>query len=290
MNYQDFLSDIQCNIGGRISKDARLRIEAMPRNNGTSYDGLIILSPGRNVAPTIYLTPYYHRHLDGMPMEDICDDILETYQKNLPEEDFDTSVFTDFDRVKDRFVMRLVNKQKNADMLSNVPYFNFHDLAVIFYCLLHADDENQASIMINSSHLSIWGIDTDTLFDLARKNTPSLLPCQITPLWEIVSPQGGEAMPEDAPPAYVLSNRYRTNGASVILYEDVLPTLSAKLGSDLMLLPSSIHEIIAFPVEDDCGRFACSRMVREVNETQLSDEEILSDHAYYYNRESGIIS
>ena len=31
-------------------------------------------------------------------------------------------------------------------------------------------------------------------------------------------------------------------------------------------------------------------MVKEVNASQVQEEEILADHAYYYSRETGMIS
>ena len=91
---------------------------------------------------------------------------------------------------------------------------------------------------------------------------------------------------------YILTNHYRTNGATVILYEDLLRQLAEKFQQDFLLLPSSIHEVLLIPVDsadsEDLSRY--TRMVQEVNETQLADDEILSDHAYYFSRITGQLS
>ena len=63
-----------------------------------------------------------------------------------------------------------------------------------------------------------------------------------------------------------------------------------KIQCNFYILPSSIHEVILLPVEnenDDIGRL--KEMVYEVNHTELSEEEILSDSIYMFNRENGNI-
>ena len=85
---------------------------------------------------------------------------------------------------------------------------------------------------------------------------------------------------------YVLTNTNKINGASVILYDGLLNQISKKLHSDLVLLPSSIHEFIILPHNNDMSFNAMTEMVNSVNETSVSDEEILSDHVYFYDSKS----
>jgi len=54
------------------------------------------------------------------------------------------------------------------------------------------------------------------------------------------------------------------------------------LGSDFYLLPSSIHELILVPVGEDRDREHLEEMVKEINQTQVAMEEILSDTVYNY--------
>lgn len=290
MNYEEFLTEVCEQIGARIGEDADLQMREMPRNNGTHYDGLVILRPGRNISPAIYLTPYYHRYLEGVALEDIYEDILSAYRRRLPEEDFDTGMFTSFERVRSRLVMRLIHYGRNEEMLKDVPHCRFHDLAITFCCLLRADADNQASILVHNEHRKLWGVDSLALLAEAQANSPVLLPPQITPFSDLLPelPELAEACGIEVP-MYVATNRCRTNGAGVILYEGQLAAVSALLGADLIILPSSVHEVILLPVQDDSGLAECSHMVREVNETQLADEDVLSDHAYYYDRAAGVI-
>lgn len=88
---------------------------------------------------------------------------------------------------------------------------------------------------------------------------------------------------------YVLTNQSKIHGASCILYEDVLRDFSDKLGRDLYILPSSIHEVILLPKTESFDRDGLNCMVQEVNRDGVSMDEVLSDHVYEYNRASGMI-
>ena len=80
---------------------------------------------------------------------------------------------------------------------------------------------------------------------------------------------------------YVLSNIYYNHGAAVIAYPGLLTRVEQLLGS-FFLIPSSIHEVILVPVEDmDAYDIAgANEIVRSVNEHEVAENEILSDHVY----------
>jgi hypothetical protein len=295
MSYQDFLTTLTTGLSSRIDPELRFEIRSFPRNNDTHYEGLVIMRPGRNVSPTIYLPPYYHRYLEGVPLSDIYDDILNTYKKHLPENDFDTSLFTDFEKAAPHIVMRLVSCDRNKELLKKVPHFSFQDLAVIFYCLVYSDGASQANIMIHRDHLGLWDIDENELYDIAKKNTRRLLPPELIPLSRLIEdsalPDCEDLVNFDVP-MYILSNTYRSHGATTILYDGLLSEIAERLDSDLLLIPSSVHEMLIVPVTElaelDFPYF--NTMVSEVNETQLSDADILIDHTYFFSREDNMLS
>jgi hypothetical protein len=291
MNYQEFLKNIQTQLSVLLP-DADLRIQQIARNNGNFYDGLVIVRGGINIAPTIYLMPYYHRYLEGVSLEDIYADILDTYQNNLPDQNFDTTIFTSFEKARNRIVMRVINYERNLELLAQIPHFRYLDLAIVFYCLLASDETQQASILIYNQHLSFWGIDADTLYECAIVNTPNLLPHEMTNMSSILKEILGEdTMDETADiPMYVLTNRYHINGACVILYDRLLKQLADSFDRDLVVLPSSIHEVLLVPVEVSVDLAQYDSMVQEVNETQLADDEVLSNHAYFFSRANGLLS
>lgn len=290
MNYQEFLCNMRTELSSRVTPGATLKIQTITKNNGTHYDGLIILQPGCNIAPTIYLTPYYHRYLEGVPMKDIYDDILTTYRRYLPETDFDIGMFVDFDRARSHIIMRLINTEYNEALLKDVPHIEYHDLSIVFYCLVYADPTNQGSILIHNSHMHMWDTSVEELHRLARQNTPALLPYKSIPMKELLKTHPlAHLLDLDEIPMQILTNKYKTNGASVILYDNLLAQISDFFAQSMILLPSSIHEWILIPVDEynatELGYY--SQVVKEVNASQIPDDEILSEHAYFYRKDTG---
>lgn len=296
MNYQEFLTTIKTKLSLRIDSGLTITIQTFIKNNGTRHDGLIIQDPGLNVSPTIYLKPYYHRYLDGVSLEDICEDILSTYHNNLPQKDFDITLFTDYRKASGRIVMRLINREKNKELLKNVPHFSYLDLEIVFYCMLCAGELGQGNILIRKEHMESWGVTAEELREQALINTPKLLPPDLISMNRLLKEHNPEFLKESRDMdirMYILTNEFRTNGATTLLYEGILEEIAGMFDSDIILLPSSIHEVILVPAASGDEYLKqlddFSAMVKEVNETELADEEILSDHAYYYIKGCGLV-
>ena len=88
---------------------------------------------------------------------------------------------------------------------------------------------------------------------------------------------------------YILSNQKGINGASCLLYENILLDFANQIRSDLYILPSSIHEIILIPYQKETTLQALIEMVRDINCTQVAPEEVLSDSVYRFSREKNAI-
>ena len=87
----------------------------------------------------------------------------------------------------------------------------------------------------------------------------------------------------------VLSNTRRIDGAVCILYPGVLESLAREEGHDLYILPSSMHEVILLPDTGAPSAEELKRMVREVNDTQVAPEEVLSGNVYRYTRAGDMV-
>lgn len=87
---------------------------------------------------------------------------------------------------------------------------------------------------------------------------------------------------------HVLSNGNCAYGASAICNMEVLKKIASELNDDLIILPSSIHECIVEP-KGVMTLTECSELVREVNNEEVAPEEVLSNHAYVYHKDTGII-
>lgn len=285
MNYQNFIEDIRTQMALRLADKEQLRIESMLRNNGTTKVGLIIIQPDRNIAPTVYLEPYYNRYLAGDSLETICEEIYTICKKYMPKENFDTTTYTDFSKVAPRVVMRLINQRKNQELLQDIPHLPYMDMAIVFACLLEKeDDQNWASILIRNEHLQLWDASVDTLYTLALENSPKLLPLRVANIWDIVEPMIPNYSTK--PNLYMITNEARHYGASIILYPGVLDELAKQFNSGFLLLPCSIHEWLIIP-GDQSYRDYYAHMVDEVNRSDLPREELLSYQVLYYDKDEG---
>ena len=93
-----------------------------------------------------------------------------------------------------------------------------------------------------------------------------------------------ESVDAEADEMYILCNKKKAGGAGVLLYDRILENLSSKLESDLYILPSSIHETIIIRADKDKNISDLQDMVKNINNTVVSTEDILSDKVYHYIR------
>ncbi len=290
MNFHEFTHTVRDYVAVRFDTEYTVTLQTVQKNNGVMYEGLMIMCPGRNMSPMIYLNPYYHRYLNGMSISEVCEDICHVYHTRLPSSNPDVSFFFDYAQVRTRIVPKLIHYEKNRELLTDTPHIRYLDLVIVFLCLL--ENDSFATILIKNHHIGYWKTSTEDLYRASLCNAPLLLPAQLTGLRELLAECDPQYAQTDIPDAertmYVLSNRYRINGAAVILYEHVLSDIAARFHSDLIVLPSSIHEVILVPLSAKAPKgLECFRtMVREVNETQVSDDEILSDQAYYFHADT----
>lgn len=302
--YEQFKQKIQNLVQVQLCDSSCVRITPVTKNNNIILDGLTILDPKWNTSPTIYLNHFYDDYLQGKDLTQITNQILDIYRTNRLDHNIDVSFFTDFEKAKDHIVYKIVNQKKNQPLLQEVPFLPYLDLAIVFYCLVPSAECGNASILIRNPHVKAWDISIDTLYEHACQNTPLLLHYDLQNMADVISDlfladlsseltDPDEILAEitdSSYPMFVLSNQRKMNGAACILYQDLLKDFSAKLDSDLFILPSSVHEVILVPAKDLSSVSEFNQMVQDVNRTQVADEEILADHIYYFSRQLNEIS
>lgn len=297
MDYFTFKQTIIDTLKDSLGENISITVQDILKNNNTHLDGLTILPRECNLSPTIYLNHYYKQYQNGMVFSEIVSEILETYQQHQPLKNIDISFFTDYERIKSKIIFKLIHYEQNQNLLAHVPHFPFLDLALVFACLLHSNDTGNATILIHNHHLSFWHITKEELYTLAFLNTPRLLPPDLKNMDDVLKDllpnfSSDVSSPEDSPisPLYVLTNRSKLNGASCIFYPDLLKNFADQMNSDLYILPSSIHEVLLLPADSEYTSMELSDIVTDVNHSQVSHEDILSNHVYYFSRETGKIT
>lgn len=297
MEYQEFIEYVKDNTLYLTGEGGTATINHVIKNNGCELDGLVLMEKNNDIAPTIYLNRLYEEYKRGKDIDAIIREIETIYVDNKPKLSFDVNILKKFDTVKDRIVYKVINYRSNEKLLKQVPHKRILDLAVVFYCLLDQDSEKNTTSLIYNSNLELWKVDIDDVYKAALKNTPKLLHSKISSMSTFFNqcgliPENEEIELKDYIPGdmYVLTNESRLNGASCILYEDVLYDFAHEIDNDLYILPSSIHEVILLPKLSIYEKKELINMVREVNTEGVDADEVLSDNVYEYNRKDRIIT
>ena len=293
-NFAAYVADHLFDDHPEMADSHSTEVKEITKNNGLKLTGIAITESGSHIAPQIYVNSGYELYINGdADLDDLVRGYYNTYINSRLPEDFSIDFFSDFEQLNDRLSMKLINAEKNASFLSEVPHYKLGDLAIIFQVLLNSNDlHGSASITVRNEHLKMWNVDAETIFNLAKKNAAEKHPIRIQTMFEVLSEMTGElpeemmSMEEETQMMYVLSNEIKLNAASGIIFTDKLQEFAEKRGADLYILPSSIHEVLLIP---DTGNTNMSvsdltNMVKEVNATQLAPDEILSDNVYYYDR------
>ena len=286
MNFEEFEKDIIEIISKRYS-GYNVTVQEVVKNNNCHLRGLNILATDSNVSPTIYINHYYEQYTYGREIGDIIEEIVSIYEDNRVG-NIDISFFTDYSRIKDKITVKLVNYEQNIELLQEVPHRRFLDLAIVLNCLVDMDGKENASILIRDCHLDYWNISLDDIFKLAIFNTRQLLGIEVEDILKILGEmiESEPSFCEMSFPMLVLTNRYRLNGATCILYADILKNIANERDCDFYILPSSIHEVILVPAYDFVSCNELMETVKSVNKTVVSENEVLSDHVYYFSRET----
>lgn len=297
MEYKEFVEYIKMNAGYIAGEGGNITINHVIKNNGCEMDGLVIMEKGKDIAPTIYLDSLYELYTNGENIKSIIRQIELIYEQNKNNVTFDVNILKHFDTIKDKIVYKVVNYRSNEKLLEQVPHKRILDLAVVFYCLLDNEYGRSATALIYNNNLKNWNVTIDDVYKAALKNTPDLLHSKISSMAALfekcgVNVDGEEVDLKDYVPSdmYVLTNESKLNGAACILYENVLYDFAQKLGADLYILPSSVHEVILLPKLSMFEKDELVNMVKEVNTEGVAADEILSDHVYEYNRTERLIT
>lgn len=286
MTFHQFVQAVEDNLKGVVSKDTTLSIYEADKNNGVKRIGITFAKQGINLSPTIYLEEYYQKYLEGITLESIVGDILCLYHEVQMKKSWDEEQISEFCKVEERIIYRLINAESNKELLKNVPYIPYLDLAIVFYVMLELNERGTACMLIRREHLEMWDISIHTLFEKAKENTWRILPSEFHAMQAIMKEykKEGEFLGMDI--LHVLTNRVRSFGAAAILYEGCLEMIADYLNDNYYVLPSSVHEVIVVSETDaPWGEDGLSEMVQEINRTQVEAEDVLSDNAYYYDRE-----
>lgn len=297
MEFKQFSKAIYERVSEFYGESVKAQIEEVEKNNGVKLTGLILFKEQTNISPAVYLDDYYKEYRRGRKVGDIAAEIIRIYNRIDNRAKIDMNFLKNYETAGERICFKLVHFGRNEALLREVPHIPYLDLAIVFYFAYESDILGKGSVLIRNSYLKDWNISVQDLYRNAASNTKRLFPVKIMNIDELAADLTGEEKSDETDcsaqilqeketlPMYVLTNRSKQFGAAGILYPEQLKKMADQLKNNLFVLPSSIHEVILLPDHGE-NPGSLKFMVREVNETQVAEEEILSDSVYYYDRET----
>lgn len=172
--------------------------------------------------------------------------------------------------ILDRVIFNLL--PKNYKNRTHALYYDISEKLCIQFKVDISDVVAESSIILFEDILKNTGLARDDIYDAAIINTEKFLPARFDSLYDLIAIEGLENLP-----MYVLSNVNRIFGAGAILYSGMYKKLFDIVGN-FIVIPSSVHEVIIIPKEFESPYI--TSMIREVNSSVVSDDEILSDVPY----------
>lgn len=271
-----------------------VRIDPVEKVN-RKLDGLSLLSKNEKtmLSPTLYISDMYEKYLRTGDLQATMREAAEAMDAVFREAEVPP---LDINTAKDNIIFQLVNTIQNEDMLKNLPHREFQDLSIIYRWVVRVEQKGLSSVVINHNVAESLGMGEEQLFKAAAENTRRILPPVVQSMNEVMRDMFvadgmpkeladlmiGEQEPEMT--MWVISNERKIDGAVSMLYEDKLHKLAEGVGTDLYILPSSVHEVIAVSVEMGEPE-ELARMVAEINMDQVDLSERLSNQVYHYDKD-----
>lgn len=284
------LEKIVMEVKTELGEDMEIRLQEVGKNNGCIRQTIQIYEPDSLVGVVIYLDDMLREIREGeMDAKTAAERIVDIYRdQSENSEMLDTVRNFRKEDILDRVVYQLVNREKNADLLAEIPYRNFLDMAVVYRVSIKADGKYVGSILVTNGFCKTYNIHFEELEASAKQNTEKE-GFFTKALSALVGKMLGKPDMPETPDMWVVSNPDCINGAAVMLYKEEFQSMADKLESDLFVLPSSIHEVIVVPADRE-ALDNYKTMVREINETEVDPEEVLTDSVYHYNRKAGMLA
>lgn len=291
MEYEDFKEKINEKLTDFYGTDAEIRFEKIYKTNNVVKDGIIISmrNSDNRICPTIYMDQFYEAFQnDEVDLDGIISEIIDIREKNdFTERDVidGLDAFKYWDKVKEHVYPILISSQNNEVLLSNLVSTSFLDLAVIYAIRLDANVMGMATIKINKILFAHYGISVEELHKQAITNMKKDV-YEFKDIYDVLEEIGGKELeiPRDVElmcPMFVLSNKNKHYGAAGLLNIDFIKDKCK--GRNFIIIPSSLHETIFIPATTSMDCNYIDEMINEINHNEVNEEDVLSNHVYYYD-------
>lgn len=221
----------------------------------------------------------------------ICSDVLHAKSIYVYDK---TKELMDYDTAKSRLFVRLINYDRNADILRDVVHKTLGDIVFTVYAIVDENEFGIVSTKVLKSMVKKWDKNEDDIFNEAIKNTYYLTPPRIYK-WEGVlcdESYAGESFMNDEDicdldksfSGNILSTTRKTNGAIAVFLPGVAEKISEMLNSDFYMVFTSIHEVMIHSTGSGVDPKDLKLVLQDILRKVTPSSDYLTEKIYKYNR------
>lgn len=292
---QEMTEDIKQKLYERGIDDVEVNFHNVEKTN-QSYESMTVVQGGSNIGVNFNIESAFEAYEQtgdyaGVLAESTL--VIMNGLENMPV--IDASELVNYETMKEKLSVEVISAEANAELLTKVPHENMEDMAVVYRFVLESNEDGRASILVTNDMIDRMGVTHEQLRADALENAPEIRPAVIQGMNEVMrelmGPEVFEMMgiPEQTEEMmYVASVPDKNAGAGVLAYQDFMDQAAERLGGDFYILPSSINEILLVPDNGEQMADDLRDMVVQVNATEVSPDEKLSDNVYHYDSKEHI--
>ena len=249
------------------------------RKINTELDSITIIGNDIVAAPTIYFNNLYRQYKENekLTVDQIAEMAFNMLIEGITSKPYD-AIF--LDETKESFlskiIFQVINRKKNEIYLRNVPNRDFMDLSIIYRYVVEINDDEVSSAVVTNKFSEKYDVTEEEMYEAAYKNT-----------MEKIKP--GIHQNSMIPGMRFLTNDAGVYGANALLYKEIIAKEAKKIDADLYLIPSSIHEIIIYPVSNTLTADMLKETIEQINSSEIEPEDYLSDSLYIYKKTTDTI-
>ena len=271
--------------------------------NNTSKLGISIKLPNIKITPVVYVDDMYDYYNNVNDLDDTLNkaiSLIESSINSIENTKLDDAVSNLIGDIKGNVFPRLVNTKTNEVMLKNTPHRDFLDMSIVYYIEQYNDELGAIEgIRIINELMQSENLSEEELYHNSMKNMLEKEKSRLIPMIKVImSIQFGIPLRETEISEsdfsdgdfIMLSNERGINGSRRLLDTRALIKASEIAESDLYILPSSTQEVLIVSVNEiNASPSELKNMVREVNISEVSKEERLTDNVYIFRRDTNTI-
>lgn len=282
MDFETFVEYVESHIKEYLPpkeyEDAEVKVNSLQKMNG-GYTGMTIVRNGGQLqaSAVVNLDVMFELYKKTPRMKKIMPAIATIMTAKASIADLD--LVDDYAAAREKLFIRVSSADKNRHKLADIPHRMIENLVITYHMKMTMSDGREGSMMLTNNLLEGYEVSPEQLHKDALANSQLILPARTTPLTSILG----------MPPAdgnsglTVLTNKGNVYGAAAMFYDGVLDGIADDLGGEILILPSSVHEVMVYKCDHVSQYADLEEIVKSINEEAVEESDRLTDTVYYYN-------